>query len=133
METKDNPVMTTDWAREHGEQFTYRALLDNYDPPRTDTIGLGWRYDMTPLGRGKGIVLNDGSDFRDADDGVWLLDDGKSVDVYYTAGWHPRHRYLIIHPFPLSVGTRPDNGRDIDMSGWLLGPRRAFHLKVIWA
>lgn len=65
---------------------------------------------------------------------MYLIDDGATVFVYYVAGWSHGDsitpRILMLHPFPLSVGTRPDNGRPIDMSTWMLGPRRAYHLKV---
>lgn len=111
-----------------GRQSFYVAL-DNYEPcPRNDMRGeLEWwaADDIRP----ETAVLVDfpiiGNDPR----AVWLLDDGRRVRPFYTAGWTQDHSRIFLHPFPLDHD--PDkNGRGLDMSGWALGPRRAYHLKL---
>jgi hypothetical protein len=57
------------------------------------------------------------------------FDDGHDVTPLYVTGWQEDGN-TFLRRFPLSEGTRPDNGRPVDMSGWALGPRRAYHLKA---
>jgi hypothetical protein len=131
-------MTTTEWARAHGRGFRYRALLDNYEPPRDMTSGQGWFYDLgADDPRGSGIVLENVRDMRDARKAVYLIDDGRTIRVYYVAGWHPEGDHLILHPMPTNYnedGTRKvraDDGRPVSFDSWQLGPRRAFHLKVV--
>lgn len=129
-------------------RFRYRVELDNYSPvPRSEGSGIIERYDLTD-GRPVTYVIETCDGMRDATRAVFLFDDGARVVPLYVAGWNAAPgidvslsgderaavsatpRLVYLHPFPLSSGTRPDNGRPVDMSGWALGPRRAYHLKV---
>lgn len=109
----------------------WRVQLDNYDPPREFAAGVADWYDArddhprTPT-----IVLRNAGDLKAALRAVYLIDTGSSVTAWYTAGWNAQQTDIYLQPFPLSVGTRPDNGRPVDMSGWALGPRLSYHLKV---
>lgn len=132
------------------------AAMDNYEPvPRTVAYGHAVHYSQTfnrkpeqqhttagiwmPCDNVAGIPLGN------AIKSIALFDNGQSVQPYYCAGWNAYETdkqrdpslhfgatgpYVLWHPFPLSQGTRPDNGRPVDMSHWMLGPRRAYHFKV---
>jgi hypothetical protein len=123
----------TQWAQEHGKPFRWQTQLDNHTYSRNFANGNGWEYDIADKDL-RGVILDDVADLRDPHKAMYLLDDGQNVRTFYVAGWNADKQltYLMIHPFPLSVGTRPDNGLPIDMSTWQLGPRRAYHLKVTW-
>jgi len=74
---------------------------------------------------------------------VGLFDYGTRVNAYYAGGYNPwrteRQQDPSAHipggpsiqwnPMPLD-GVNPVNGQVVDMSGWMLGPRRAYHFKV---
>jgi hypothetical protein len=124
------------------ELLTYRAALDNDEPaPRVIAHGKIVRWVNSD-----GVVHYQISTERaamQADDmqrAVYLIDDGAAVSACYVCAHHnggPSPLYpegcepfVMLAPFPLSVGTRPDNGQPVDMSGWMLGPRRAYHLKI---
>lgn len=126
------------WAREHGQHFVGSIALDNYEPvPRTIATVQAWRYDVQPAhpapadGARLGWILDPAIGvLRRAQASIYLMDTGTEVTVCYVAGWHPGGTHLILHPFPLSRGTRPDNGQPVDMSNWFFGPRLAYHVKL---
>lgn len=138
-------LSTIEWAKLHGEEFRVRIVLDNYEPTRAATALTGYRY--AHPGRGGlaylAVVLVVGEELVEPTHSIYLLDSGTRVEPYYVVGWPgdsdvpvPARRedepfFVILHPFPLSLGTRPDNGQPIDMSGWALGPRKAYHCKVV--
>jgi hypothetical protein len=45
-------------------------------------------------------------------------------------GEHLTGERIFLAPFPVNGGLRPDTGRPVDMSNWMIGPRRTYHLKV---
>lgn len=107
-------------------QYTFTARADNYTVPRGQlygTVTLRQGHD------GKSDVLSFDAVPKDAHKAVYVLDYGTHVEVRYVAGWSGNGRDIFLQPFPLSMGARPD-GRPIDMSGWMLGPSRVFHLKM---
>lgn len=115
--------------------YTFTAAADNYEPaPRNYLSGTLAVYEMPAeqTGRTLARVLCFSSDVpKQAHHAIYLLDDGSSVTAYYVAGWRPDLSEIYLQTFPLNDGTiRPDNGRPVDFSGWLLGPRTAFHLKL---
>lgn len=118
----------TEYAREHGITYLYRAALDNHTPARREARGELFTY--TKPTTTNGILLLDRSQFRDNEQAIFLIDNGSDVKPYHSASWHPDHEHLVLHQFPLSQGIRPDNGRPIDMRNWMLGPRRCYHLKI---
>jgi hypothetical protein len=106
--------------------YTFTAAADNYEPvPRNYLRGTLETFHRSAH---KSDVLLIDNPPNDAHKAIYVLDFGAGVKVRYVAGWNGEKFFL--QPFPLSVGTRPDNGRPVDMSGWMLGPRRAFHLKL---
>jgi hypothetical protein len=108
-------------------KYNFTALADNYDVPR------GYLRGMVDTEQGydrKSDVLAFEAAPKDAHHAVYVLDFGDRVEVRYVSGWQPKGNLIYLQPFPLSVGTRPDNGRPIDMSTWMHKPRRAFHLKL---
>lgn len=122
-------LTATQWARENGYAYLYRADLDNHNPTRQQATGE--LYHSTDWHEFKEMIVLDGrSQFKDNEDAIYLVDNGSTVTVYYVAAWHPEQDHLILHPFPLSKGIRDDNGQPVDASTWSLGPRRAYHLKV---
>lgn len=108
-------------------KYTFTAAADNYDVPR------GYLYGTLETGHGIDKtydVLTFEAAPKDASHAIYVLDYGTSVEARWVAGWASEDLSRIyLQPFPLSVGTRPD-GRPIDMSTWMLGPQRAFHLKL---
>ena len=111
-------------------KYTFKAVADNYEVPRSHLYGT---LVTDPGYDGKSDILTFEGTVKDAHKAIYVLDFGTRVEVRYVAGWNGNGEgktYLIfLKPFPLSVGTRSD-GRPIDMSGWMLGPRKAFHLKL---
>lgn len=138
--TEDRTMPATEWARKHGEHFVFSTPLDNYEPsPRSWASGEGWIYRRTvQTGRVamEGIVLADVSDIRDAHNATYLIDDGRSVVPYYVAAWHPEGTYLILHKFPTNFDDdgnpvmRADRSAPVNYDNWVVGPRRAYHLKI---
>ena len=113
----------------------FTSVLDNYDPPRNTGRSLleEWHH---PDGLITYRLIGWGEE-RDATRAVYLLDDGHSVRPYYVAGWQNGDTSrIMLHPFPVNVnddGTprlRADDGRPVDYGNWVLGPRRAYHLKI---
>lgn len=108
-------------------KYTFTAAADNYEVTR------GYLYGTLTTDQGfdgKSDVLEfeyEPDDVRR--NPIFVLDFGDRVEVRYMAGWSAANKQVFLQPFPLSVGERPD-GRPIDMSTWMLGPRRAFHLKL---
>jgi len=135
----------------------WRTALDNHEPTREYAGGHAVMYSGT-LVRGDGsraeyptagiyMPCDDASalPLGNAVKAIALFDDGQAVVPHYCAGWNPYDTdqrrdgefrfgatgpYVLWHAFPLSRGARPDNGRPVDMSSWMLGPRRAYHFKV---
>jgi len=109
-------------------KYRFTALADNYDVPRgylRGTVETGQGFD------GKSDVVTFEAPPKDSNQAVYVLDFGDRVEVRWVAGWATENlERVYLQAFPLSVGTRPDNGRPVDMSTWMLGPRRAFHLKL---
>lgn len=116
--------------------FHYAVALDNHTPTRQFGSGTGSLYlpDTAWNGQSETIILHDVENFRDFERSNFIIDDGKSVRVFYLAGWNPIGTMLYLQPFPTNPNgaTRPDNGRVIDYSSWALGPRKTFHLKITW-
>lgn len=135
----NSPITTSEWARTHGTPYRWSAALTNHEPVSRDwATGNLFRYDAIDDVRGPGIILEDASALKDATHATYLIDDGRTVDVYYVAGWGPTDApgTLFLQPFPTNYsadGTpriRANDGRPVDFSNWQLGPRRAYHLKV---
>jgi hypothetical protein len=111
------------------DTWTAYVELDNFRPVARETTTVRGSVHEMP-GHRETVVLSQTEGLKDPTASIYLLDDGDSVRPHYVAGWHPVTGDLYLHPFPLSQGTRPDNGRPVDMSGWALGPRRCYHLKI---
>lgn len=111
------------------------SALDNYEPaPRSigrslleewhDTDGTVW------------FVVVGWQKERDATRALYLIDDGRTVRPYWAAGHSQERDRIFLHPMPTNYRpdgdrrVRPDNGRAVDFGDWLLGPRRAYHLKI---
>lgn len=133
----DQHLTTTEWARQYGVEFAWRCAGDNYEPvPRVEHYGTGWFYDLDDE-RANGIVLDDVSELRDKGLGcVYLIDDGRTIEAYYIASWHPEGTHVILHPMPTNFDKhgnrrlRADDQRPVDFDTWMLGPRLAWHLKI---
>lgn len=109
-------------------RYSFTAARDNYEP-----VPRGYLYGTLATGKGydgKSYVLEFASTPKDAHRAVYVLDYGTHVEVRWTAGWSGTRDEFYLQSFPLSKGNRPDNGRPIDMSGWMLGPRTVYHLKL---
>lgn len=129
---------TSEWARSNGTEHRAWTNTTNYDPPRPDDTRhfTLYRY-VHPTTDKPGAVIPGGLDLlRDVTNAVFLLDDGRTVEPFYVAGWHHRTRDVMLHPFPTNYDRhgqrliRDDNGRPVDHGPWSLGPRRAYHVKI---
>lgn len=121
-------AMTTTIRR----RYSWSTALDNYEPTRAFAQGIAVERDAT-TGDHEVIVLLHSGDLRDAERSNYLIDDGKRVRPMYVAGWNDGGSQLFLHPFPTNPGghkKREDNGRTVDYTGWYLGPRRTYHVKV---
>lgn len=105
---------------------------------RDNTLATGYLYeysadDTFPL---TFTLTVQSGELRERYRAIYLLDNGYSVRPFYVAGWHDERQEIYLHPFPVnydSHGVRRmrDDGRGpVDFSGWVLSPRRAFHLKM---
>lgn len=113
------------------QRYVWSCILDNYNPARRTAAGRLGMLDHPVTGTP--TVILPGDDFATSD--VFALDDGASVTLWYVAGWDGMglpDGAFVLNPFPVNPDgrTRPDNGRVIDYSGWLLGPRTMRHLKI---
>lgn len=118
-------------ARSHGRVVTWQAALDNHEPTRAVAWGHGAHYVHEVTGA-RGFKFWPGPQVRDPHQSVYLIDDGVSVVPHYVAGRHDEEGSVLLHEFPTNPNgaRRPDNGREIDHSAWMVGPRRAYHLKT---
>lgn len=111
-------------------RYRFFALLDNYNVTRDHASGEFERVAHPVTGTDTITLPGDG--FSDHLNAIYLIDDGESVTPFYVAGWNREASHVFLNPFPTNPGgtvKRPD-GRTVDYSAWLLGPRRAYHLKV---
>ena len=116
----------------------WSTALDNYEPTRDFAYGDALHYAADDV-RGETIVVHDALDkLRDANRATYLVDDGRTVSAWYVAGWHDAERTVFLQRFPTNYNAdgsprlRADDGRPVDFGTWMLGPRRAYHLKVRW-
>jgi len=123
-----------EWARANCPTLAYRVALDNHEPTREYAYG-----ECHPYTTESGIdamLIRGAITWRDGANALYLIDNGRTVTPMYVAAYHPEHDYVIVHAMPTNYNadgtrrTRPDNGRDVHMDNWQLGPRRAYHLKV---
>lgn len=116
------------WTGPTGAQVTAHlrvfVALDNYTPPR-DTASIMIERITWPK-RDDGFIgieisIPAGLDlFKDGDKALWMVDDGSSVTMYYTCGYHPEERYIGLKKVtPHMLGI---------CDGF--GPRRTYHLLV---
>lgn len=133
MSTEARRMTTIEWARAYGAHYRARFQLDNHDPAREWAELSLFHYSR---GEQSGWVLDNAAGLvREAEQAVYLLDDGR-VEVCYVAGWDGGgDGAIILHPIP--VNTHPNgapvrggDGNPADYSGWQLGPRRAYHVKI---
>ena len=136
-------MLTSEWARTHGRRFTWRCALDNHMHTRNYASGHGFLYERIDESRDEGVLLFDAlGTLKDATAAIYIIDNGMTTNVLYTAGHNDRAEdesehciYLQYLPTNFDGLTgerkvRADNGRPVDFSSWMMGPRRAYHLKV---
>jgi hypothetical protein len=115
-------------------RYAVRTLMDNYEPARGETWFTAEVYTGEDNARDPEsftVVLCQPTELRDATRAVYVWDDGQTVVPLYVAGYQPDASSVYLCPYPLANGRRrPDNGRPIDFSTWVLGPRRSYHLKA---
>jgi hypothetical protein len=120
----------------HGGTLVHWSTpLDNYEPARAHATGYGVCY-IHKVTQEPGFKFWPGDQLRDITRAILILDDGKVAAPYYCAGWNSKDEtngYVLFQPFPTNPHgrTRPDTGQPADYSGWVLGPRRAYHLKLV--
>lgn len=117
--------------------YTYVTAMDNHDPARHMQTGTVEEWEWSDDGSRSYRIPDGVSVFVKADSNIiFLLDDGRTVRALYVAGWSGAEDRLFLRPMPVGInddGTprlRADNGRPVDYSTWMLGPRRTYHLKI---
>lgn len=130
-------IKTTDWAKQHGRAVVWSCALDNHEPTRSFASGRAWFYTFPADDpRGEGLVLTGHEGLRGATDALYLIDDARTVRPYYVAGWGQDGGHVLLQPFPTEYNEhgerrlRADDGQPVSFGSWMLGPRRAYHLKV---
>jgi len=111
-------------------ELSYTVALDNFDPPRSEHTGTAYAY-ANPVTGVSGIKIPDAeSIFKDAYQALYLVDDGTTVEPYYVAGYNPKNEpgTVFLQQFP--TNRMRNDGRMADFTTWMLGPSRAYHLKV---
>lgn len=122
-------------AATHGGTLVWWSTpLDNHTPARAYATGYGVCY-IHKVTHEAGFKFWPGEQLRDIQNAIVILDDGKVAAPYHCAGWNSEDQangYVLFQPFPTNPHgrTRPDTGQPIDHSTWVLGPRRAYHLKL---
>lgn len=120
------------------KKFTYIVAMDNYEPTRefsSGSIGL-WGDPENPGTEATYVLENPNPWMEDSmlpESNIgFILDNGKESIPTYVAGFNPNHGTMFLKPIPVNPEnrTRPDNGRVIDFSTWMLGPRKTYHLKI---
>lgn len=119
-------------------RWHFTAAADNHNPVHREEItGTLIQYDRPDVRQT--FTLPHAADlFRDAHRSLYLIDDSESVIPHYVAGWndtegHPNRGVIHLHPFPVNPGgrtLRADRPEPVDYRTWMLGPRRAYHLKI---
>lgn len=100
------------------------VALDNYEPvPREYAVVQleEWAYPERAAGwTGLEFVMIEGLDkIKKAPRARWLLDDGETLRVMYTTGWHETGRYIGLKTLTPSGSNVPGDG-----------PRHMFHVKM---
>lgn len=113
----------------------FRVALDNHEPARRVHDGVlrtFTRRDGKPVIEIPFPEIVFGQGFTN--ESLFLVDDGKTVVPHYISGWNDtrEEQPIWLSPFPTNPRgeTRPDNGKVIDYSDMLWGPRKTYHLKV---
>jgi hypothetical protein len=120
----------------------YTAALDNYEPvPRAIENGYLVEYDDPMEVSGQPRYMRAPGRSKIPEGSVFLVDDGITCRPCYggsTNAGNPAPLYPegsepkeILYPFPVNPdGKTSADGRVIDYTNWLLGPRKAYLLKV---
>jgi hypothetical protein len=127
----------------------YEAAMDNYEPvPRKVEYGRLVEYDDPDLevtGQPRYMRSTRRSDIPEGS--IVIIDDGLTARPYYGGGGNPgtpaplypegSEPREILCPFPVNPDGKtrpdrvfPDREQVIDYSNWMLGPRKAYHLKI---
>lgn len=124
-------------GREYARVVTVRMLVNGYDvTDRRSVEGYFYAVEtVNAVDTDTLVILHDG-DIPSAENAHYIIDDGLTVTVRYVAGWNASQLAVYLAPFPVNIDsegnviTRPDNGLPVDYSGWMLNPRRAYHVKL---
>jgi hypothetical protein len=115
---------------------TFSTALDNYTPARSEASGTIETWVWPDTGAVSYRIPDGVSTFKEVTRAVFLIDDGHTVMPLYVSGWSGTHDRVFLAPFPVNVDAdgnprlREDNGRPVDFRTWMLGPQRAYHLKI---
>jgi len=99
----------------------YRAFvqLDNYDPPRREATVMLEEIQWPLADNGfVGVemeILRGLDVFPYGSKALWIIDDGSTTRLMYTATWHPEGRNIGLKSFP---------------TGQPFGPTVTYHLKI---
>lgn len=129
----DEPAFETTGIKYVTRPFT--VATNNHEPPRQMIRAGVLRQFRNFSGRPTIEITWAVSHFgKEAHKALYLVDDGKTVVPHYVSGWNFEKdgdpMWLDAFPTNPDGETRADNGRVIDYSDWMMGPKKAYHLKV---
>jgi hypothetical protein len=112
----------------------WRARINNYEGKRHEYARGELAYIHDAQGNPT-VALKGTHGLPDWQKSLFILDNGTTARIMYVAGWksygdHGELDVAWLQDLPMNGGNRPDNGRQVDMSGWELGPKKTYHLKV---
>lgn len=113
------------------------SALDNHTPARSESSGTIETWLWPDTGEISYRIPDGVSMFiKNVNRAVFLVDDGRTVVPLYVSGWSGTNDRLFLKPFPVNVnedGTphmRADRDEPVDYGTWMLGPSRAYHIKI---
>lgn len=117
-------------------EFIYTAALDNHEPVRKEAHGILEEWVWPDTGEITYRLPEGTAKFKNVTQALFLLDDGRTVLPLYVIGWSAKQDKVFLGRFPVNVNEdgsprmRADRDEQVDYSTWMLGPRRAYHLKA---
>lgn len=128
---EEQALAELDAAEFNGSVVSWWTPLDNHEPVHRRSAG-GYGVAYKRCDGAAGFKFWPGNEVTEARRAIYIVDDGKTAVPYYVAGWKDEQAAVFLQAFPVNPDgrTRSDNGQVIDYSGWVMGPRRVYHLKV---
>lgn len=115
-------------AKTDGTVWEWRTRANRY--PETDrraawTTGVAVRC-VHPVTKQDTVVLFGTVDAR----AVYVIDDGRTVDAMFVAGWNRADRAVFLNRYPVDTAGKRDGDDNRAYDTWELEPRMSYHVKI---